>query len=189
MPPHPDFPLDSAAYDSSRANGRDHESVADLTLRRRNRLEEDSVFVMRESDTAAIHGLMGKFLRAVSFEHGQQPSYGDLANLFIPGARLIRNSGASPEISTVEEFVRSRQDAVDSGELTSFEETELRETTELFGNIAHRFSPYAKRGMTRGGPIDVKGAISTQFIRTPEGWRISSMAWDDERPGLELPRG
>jgi len=29
--------------------------------------------------------------------------------------------------------------------------------------------------------------ISTQFIKTPEGWKMSAMAWDDERPGLSLP--
>ncbi len=44
-----------------------------------------------------------------------------------------------------------------------------------------------KRGVTDRGPIEVRGAISTQFVRTADGWRISSMAWDDERPGLELP--
>jgi hypothetical protein len=38
-----------------------------------------------------------------------------------------------------------------------------------------------------GAAIDARGAISTQFVRTPGGWRIGSMAWDDERPGLELP--
>ena len=142
---------------------------------------------MRESDAAAIDELMGKFLRAVSFEQGGQPSYGELPELFASSARLIRNSGASPEISSVDEFVRARQDAVDAGELISFEETELSETTELFGNVAHRFSPYGKRGVTDRGPIEVRGAISTQFVRTADGWRISSMAWDDERPGLELP--
>ncbi len=63
----------------------------------------------------------------------------------------------------------------------------VSETTELFGNVAHRFSPYGKRGVTDRGPIEVRGAISTQFVRTADGWRISSMAWDDERPGLELP--
>ena len=143
---------------------------------------------MRESDAAAIDELMSKFLRAVSFEQGGRPSYSDLPDLFLPGARLIRNSGPSPEISTVDEFVRARQGAVDAGELTSFEETELSETTERFGNIAHRFSPYGKRGVTDRGPIDVRGAISTQFVRTADGWRISSMTWDDERPGLELPQ-
>jgi hypothetical protein len=46
---------------------------------------------------------------------------------------------------------------------------------------------YEKRGTLNGVAIDGRGAISTQFIRTPDGWRMSSMAWDDERPGLELP--
>jgi hypothetical protein len=29
--------------------------------------------------------------------------------------------------------------------------------------------------------------ISTQFILTPAGWKISAMAWDDEHPGLSIP--
>jgi hypothetical protein len=76
---------------------------------------------------------------------------------------------------------------VDSGALTSFEELETAETTEVFGNIAHRFSTYEKRGTMRGEAIEGRGVISTQFIRTPSGWKISSMAWDDERPGLAVP--
>ena len=31
------------------------------------------------------------------------------------------------------------------------------------------------------------GIISTQFVKTTAGWRISAMAWDDERPGLTIP--
>jgi hypothetical protein len=141
---------------------------------------------MSGSDAAAIADLMSRFLRTVSFEQGEQPSYRNLTDLFIPAALLIRNSGASPEISTIDAFVRDRQAAFDAGELTAFDESELSARTEMFGNIAHRFSPYAKRGMTNRGPIDVRGVISTQFVRTPDGWRISSMAWDDERSGLTL---
>jgi hypothetical protein len=29
--------------------------------------------------------------------------------------------------------------------------------------------------------------ISTQFVKTTAGWKISAMAWDDERPGLSIP--
>jgi hypothetical protein len=139
------------------------------------------------SDLAEIARLMRAFLAAVSFEPGQQPTYAELPPLFAPDARLIRTSGPAPESATVDEFVSTRQCAVDAGELTWFAETELAETTELFGNVAHRFSTYAKRGLANGDPIDARGAISTQFIRTPDGWRISAMAWDDERPGLTIP--
>ncbi len=138
-------------------------------------------------DRAALEDLMGRFLRAVSFAEGERPHYEDLHELFADGARLIKNSADTPEISTVDEFIAPRQATVDSGELTAFEEVEVAEITEIFGNVAHRFSTYEKRGSLGGAAIDARGAISTQFIRTPEGWRMSSMAWDDERPGVELP--
>ena len=130
---------------------------------------------------------MDRFLRAVSFKPGGRPAYPELHDLFVDGARLIKNSADALEISTVDAFIRPRQETVDAGELTSFEEVEIAEITEIFGNVAHRFSTYEKRGTMRGAAIDTRGAISTQFIRTPDGWRMSSMAWDDERPGLELP--
>lgn len=130
---------------------------------------------------------MSRFFRAVSFQKGDRPAYDELRDLFADGGRLIRNSSTVPEISTVDDFIGARRHSVTAGELTSFDETEVAEITEIFGNVAHRFSTYEKRGTTGGGGIDVRGAISTQFIRTPHGWRMSSMAWDDERPGLDLP--
>lgn len=48
--------------------------------------------------------------------------------------------GERPEICGVAEFIRPRQQLVDSGELASFEEVEVAEITEVFGNVAHRFS-------------------------------------------------
>jgi hypothetical protein len=31
-----------------------------------------------------------------------------------------------------------------------------------------------------GAAFAARGRIATQFVRTPGGWRITSMAWDDE---------
>jgi hypothetical protein len=131
--------------------------------------------------------LIGEFFRAVSFDSGQRPNYGRLYDLFIEGAKLIKNSSPTPEISTVGQFIAARQPMVDSGELTFFHEAESAEITEIFGNVAHRFSTYEKRGISNGAASAAKGVISTQFIRTPSGWRMSSMAWDDERQGLTIP--
>jgi hypothetical protein len=136
---------------------------------------------------AALDALIGRFFAAVSFEAGQRPGYHALHGLFVEDGRLIRNSGAAPEITTVEQFVAPRQRSVDSGELSAFTETELAEITEVFGNVAHRFSTYTKRGVLGGAPFTGRGMISTQFVRTPDGWRISCMAWDDEREGLAVP--
>ena len=136
---------------------------------------------------ADVKRLTDEFFRAVSFETGKKPSYGSIHALFIESGLLIKNSGAIPEISTVHQFIEPRQASVDAGELTRFHEAELSEVTEIFGNVAHRFSAYAKSGMLKGMPFEARGMTSTQFILTPAGWKISSMAWDDERPGLKLP--
>jgi hypothetical protein len=98
-----------------------------------------------------------------------------------------RTSTGRPESSTVDEFVRARIEQFESGQLEEFEERETAHRTELFGNVAHRFSRYSKHSVLAGTTTETNGMISTQFVRTPDGWRISAMAWDDERPGLTVP--
>jgi hypothetical protein len=137
--------------------------------------------------TADLKTAIEDFFRAVSFESGQAPAYAAIRDLFIDGGKLIRASSELPEISSVDAFITSRQSAFDSGALTSFAEIEITATTEVFGNVAHRFSTYEKRGMVDGAPIEGSGLISTQFVRISAHWKISSMAWDDERPGLAIP--
>lgn len=131
--------------------------------------------------------LTSEFFRAVSFEVGERPPYEIIHALFIDSGLLIKNTGAAPEISTVQQFIEPRQAMVRTGELTRFREVELFEATNIFGNVAHRFSAYAKSGTMKGAPFEARGMISTQFILTGGGWKMSAMAWDDERPGLSLP--
>lgn len=126
------------------------------------------------------------FFEAVSFEPGSTPSYERIPTFFIERGLLIKNTGTTPEISTVREFTEPRQALVDSGTLTRFRESEIAESTANFGNVAHRFSAYSKSGVSAGVPFEALGMITTQFVRTPLGWRISAMAWDDERPGLSI---
>jgi hypothetical protein len=65
--------------------------------------------------------------------------------------------------------------------LTSFYEGELEAVNQVFGTVAHRWCSYEKRGVQDWDAFAARGAISTQFVLTPDGWRMSSMAWDDER--------
>ena len=131
--------------------------------------------------------LSANFFRAVTFDAGETPHYDDIYALFIESGLLIKNTGATPEIANVRGFIEPRAAMVRAGELTSFREVELSETTVVFGNVAHRFSAYAKSGTMKGVPFEGRGMISTQFVLTPGGWRVSAMAWDDERPGLSIP--
>ena len=131
--------------------------------------------------------LTANFFRAVTFDEGEAPPYDSIYALFIESGLLIKNTGTTPEISTVREFIEPRAAMVRAGELTRFREVELSETTVVFGNVAHRFSAYAKSGAMKGVSFEGRGMISSQFVRTPDGWRVSAMAWDDERPGLSIP--
>ena len=131
--------------------------------------------------------LIAEFFRAVSFEAGESPQYHKLDALFIERGLLIKNVGPTPEISSVPQFIDSRQATVDAGDLTRFREYELSAVTDFFGNVAHRFSTYAKSGTMKGVPFEARGMITTQFVKTASGWKMSAMAWDDERAGLSLP--
>jgi hypothetical protein len=130
---------------------------------------------------------MSAFFAAVSFERGGRPDYEALHGLFIDGGRLIRGGPEEPDVATVERFIASRLKLVESGTLEQFQETETGARTDVFGSVAHRLSTYAKSGVSNGAPFAARGVISTQFVETVAGWRMSSMAWDDERPGLTVP--
>jgi hypothetical protein len=133
-----------------------------------------------------LAALLAGFFDAVSFTPGERPAYDAIRDLFIPQGLLIKDIG-EPEITGVDEFIAPRRAVFDSGRLTEFEERELAHVTEVFGNVAHRMSTYSKSGVQDGRRFDARGVISTQFVFTPGGWRMSAMAWDDERPGVTFP--
>jgi hypothetical protein len=128
--------------------------------------------------------VLAAFLAAVSFEAGGAPDYGRIRDLFAKGGILVRTPDAPTD---VEGFIAPRQATFESGALTEFSETELTSVTETFGRVAHRMSGYAKAGVLNGEAFSTRGVISTQFVLTDAGWRISSMAWDDERDRLTVP--
>jgi hypothetical protein len=136
---------------------------------------------------AELDRLVAEFFAAVSFEPGERPRYDRIAALFIERGLLIKNVGAALEISSVSEFVAPRQAMVDAGTLTRFREWELWQRSDVFGNVAQRFCAYGKSGTMNGTAFEARGMIATQFVSTPQGWKISAMAWDDERPGLVMP--
>lgn len=140
-----------------------------------------------EGEEDAISKVMARFLASVSFESGAHPDYSSLPSLFAEGARLVRTASGQPESIGIDEFVRARTEQFRSGQLNAFVEQETAQVTERFGNVGHRFSTYSKHSEHAGVAAESDGIISTQFVNTPAGWRISAMAWDDERPGMTIP--
>ncbi len=90
----------------------------------------------REAVKAEVDRLTAEFFRAVSFETGEAPPYAILYGLFIESGLLIKNVSSTPEISSVHQFIEPREISVRAGDLTRFNEVELSETTDIFGNVA-----------------------------------------------------
>ncbi|WP_058043528.1 GNAT family N-acetyltransferase [Streptomyces roseifaciens] len=128
---------------------------------------------------AELDRLMRAFLGAFTNTGGTSPNVGVVRELFIPQGTIIKNIGGEPVVHDLDAFVEPRQKMLTDGTLTEFSEWEVAERTEIFGSIAHRFSEYRKSGFLDGEWFEGAGRKTTQFVRTPAGWRMSSMAWDD----------
>lgn len=131
-------------------------------------------------DKAAIDDVTAAFFDAFTNANGDAPNVDVLYRLFIPEAVIVSNSGTAPIVYDVAGFVEPRRVLLTGGSLADFSEWEVSEKTEIFGNVAHRLSHYEKSWTASGEPFTGGGAKTIQFVRTPEGWRIASVAWTDD---------
>ena len=131
--------------------------------------------------------IVDTFFRCVSFEEGSEPAYGGILDLCVPEAHFFKTVPGSRETASAQHFVANRRRAFASGAMSAFHEVEISGVSHRFGNVGHRLSAYDKRGVLDGQPFAARGVTLTQFVHLDAGWRISSMAWDDERDGLQIP--
>jgi hypothetical protein len=130
-----------------------------------------------DADRVAIAELVEEFFAA--FRSGMDAE--TLRELFLPQAVIVRTGGEVPVVHGVDSFVRPRAELLASGRLTDFREWEESGRLDVYGDIAQHFCGYAKSGVLDGKPFTGRGMKSLQFVRTAAGWRISALAWDDER--------
>ena len=137
-------------------------------------------------DEAAIKQAVDNAYKALGFSKGNQPAFDSIQYAFIPQAQLINYIADTAQILSIGDFVKAYKNYVETSKLTSFNEEEIYGRTDQFGNIAQRISAYK----TYINSIDIvkeRGVNSFQLIKTPQGWKVSSMIWDVEKPGLSIP--
>jgi len=134
-----------------------------------------------------IDKLVDSFFNLFSVEKDCKADLSEIFDLFISEGLIVKCSGMSPEVYNLNQFIEPREKMFNEGVLRDFKEEEISERTEIFGNIAHRLSIYKKAGFMNGEAFESKGIKTLQFIKTACGWKISSMAWDDERDDFKVP--
>ncbi|GAA2718042.1 MULTISPECIES: DUF4440 domain-containing protein [Streptomyces] len=125
-----------------------------------------------------IDGVTAEFFGAFDNRDGRTADVARIRRLFLPGAIIVM-TGPQFTAYTVEEFIEPRERLLSDGRLVEFSEWETSERTEIAGDIASRLSEYRKSGIRDGEPFEGGGTKTTQFVRTPEGWRIAALSWYD----------
>lgn len=131
------------------------------------------------ADKSEIARITDLFYDAFTNKDGRTPDVDRLYELLLPGAIVVKNLSASPELYDVRAFVEPRRAILTDGTLRDFVERETSEHTEVVGNIAQRLSHYRKSWIQGGETHQGIGVKSLQFVKTPHGWKIASVVWDD----------
>lgn len=133
-----------------------------------------------------IDKLVDSFFSLFSVKKGTKADLSAIFKLFISEGLIVKSGSINPEIYNLQQFIEPREKMFNDGILSDFREEELFENTEIFGNIAHRISIYKKSGFMNGQIFENRGIKTLQFVKTSCGWKISSVAWDDERDDFKI---
>lgn len=137
-------------------------------------------------DRRTIDSLIAALYGTISGPAGER-DWDRFRALFIPGARLIRTDRSAgeitPQVLDVEGFISA---AAGNLAASAFYEREAARRTESFGAVAHVFSTYEARHAPDTEPF-ARGINSIQLFADESGWRVSSLAWDEETPENAIP--
>jgi hypothetical protein len=109
------------------------------------------------------------------------------AGCFHPDARQMRTGvdgegAAWIKIMTPAEY---QADVTPFFASTPFFEVEITRRIDVLGNMAHVWSLYEARRAPDDATPERRGINSIQLFKGPDGtWKIISMIWDNERPGV-----
>ena len=138
-----------------------------------------SFLALEAADRHALDALAKAFFAVFSNADGGRVDLSALHALCLPQALVVKAVGSHPEACDLAAFIAPREALLNGGRLRRFSEHEVEARTDLFGNIAQRWCRYRKAGVLDGVAFDAEGWKSLQCVRTPQGWRIAAVAWDD----------
>ena len=122
----------------------------------------------------------------VCYERGGHPDWEREAQIFAPGARLVRMNDSGVFEFDLDSYRVDFERMIREGELPSFWEGEIWRETRLFGDMAHVLSAYETR-RTRDGEIINRGVNSIQLFRKDGRWWVSAMIWRREGRDVKIP--
>jgi hypothetical protein len=146
-----------------------------------------NVSVYTAPDDAAIKKAVDDAYASLTYKKGDDARLDSIIRYFIPQATLINYIGDTAQILSISDFVKAYKNYIKTTNIQSFREQEIYGRTDQFGNIAQRISAY-KTYVNSSDFVKERGVNSFQLIKTPEGWKVSSIIWQVEKTGLDIPQ-
>ena len=132
------------------------------------------------NDKHGIDRLTHSFYALFTNTRSEVPAIEKIYSLCVPSASIVKRMHGSEEKYTLDSFVAPRKRILTDGTLTNFEEWETAEETIIINDLASRHSRYRKTGSLEGREFTTEGTKQFQYKRTSEGWKISSVVWEDD---------
>ena len=132
------------------------------------------------SDKLQIDNIINQFFKVLNNANQKEPDWSILHKICLDKIIIIKKTGLTEAIYDLVSFIEPRRIIITDGSLTNFSEWEVSEETQIIGNIAQRHSKYRKTGNLNGTEFDEFGTKLFQFIKTTDGWKISSLIWEDD---------
>lgn len=132
------------------------------------------------SDKESIDHLITQFFGIFNNKEASSPDWELIFQICIPEALIIKKVGIDQTVYNLKAFIEPRKEILTNRTLTDFEELELSEQTSILKDIAHRQCRYGKSGYLEGAYFSGQGSKLFQLIRITDGWKISSVVWEDD---------
>lgn len=132
-------------------------------------------------DKLHIDRITKQFFDIFNNSNQKQPGWEIINETCIPETMIIKKTGLTQTVYNLVSFIEPRKAILSDGTLTQFEESEIDEETKIAGHIAQRWSKYQKTGYLNGKYFKEYGTKLFQFIKTKEGWMMSSLIWEDDK--------
>ena len=143
---------------------------------------------MNTAEEAAVGAIVDEMYAMISGPRGPR-DWSRQANAFTTDARQMRTGIDAEGRAWIKAMSPAdyARDVAAFFEANDFFEVEIARRVDVLGNMAHVWSLYEARTAPDDGAPERRGVNSIQLYRDPDlGWRIVSMIWDNERPGVSV---
>lgn len=139
-------------------------------------------------DRATPESVVAASYQAISGPAGAKRDFARIAAICTPDVRFVMvtyvpHNSSSTRSMNLGEFEQAYDQMMEG---RAFYETGVRQQVEGFGDVATVLSTYESRDAPAAAPF-ARGLNSYLLVKSADGWRIQTIFWENEAPGVTLP--